>query len=336
MSEILKIAKQYVKKGYSVIPVSPITKIPTIPNWGRYQVNPMSLEEVEVYFKDAKGIALLTGGSSRVVALDADMKYDLSGDMWERFKAKVPNKILKKCLCQSTKNKGYHLVFKAPASKLVGNEKLASRHTTPDEKHISYMNAYNNILTRDKALNIASNDKSKVLWETRSGNTKIFGGYILISPTAGYTVLHSPMGELNEGEYDVIMEAARSFNEYTSVDSLPKKLLDKGTTWEVTPLDHFSDEGDVVQLLVDYGWEIVDEYGKNVRFKRPGQTHAKSSAMFDITTRVFNCFSTSTDFDCGKGYNGAGVYMMLKCSNDPWATYEKLIEEGWGVQIEKL
>jgi hypothetical protein len=336
MSNILKIAKNFTSRGYSVIPVSPVTKLPTIANWGKYQIAPMPLDEVEKHFSTAEGIALLMGGSTRLVALDADMKYDLTGDLWERFKAAVPNKILKKCYCQATKNKGYHLVFIAPESRLVGSEKLASRHTTAFEKHITYMSHFNNPETRGKALTIASSDKSKVLFETRSGNTKIRQSYILLSPTPGYTAVYGKLNELSEDEYDILMETARSFNEYKTVDGLPKKLSDKSTSWKVTPLDHYNESGDVVQLLLDYGWEIVDEYGKNIRFKRPGQTHAKSSAMFDITTRIFNCFSTSTDFDCGKGYSPVGVFMLLKCNNDPFKAYETLAEEGWGEQLEKL
>ena len=333
MSSILKIARNYTQRGYSVIPVSPVTKLPTIPNWGKYQIAPMPEVDVEKHFSNAEGIALLMGGSTRLVALDADMKYDLSEDLWDRFKSAVPNKILKKCLCQATKNKGYHLVFIAPESRLFGSEKLASRHTTANEKHITYMTHFNNEATRDKAMLVASGDKSRVLFETRSGNKKIRQSYILVSPTPGYSIIYGKIQELTEDEYDILMETARSFNEYKTSDSLPRKLTDKNTNWKITPLDHYNEEGDVVALLIKHGWEIVDEYGKNVRFKRPGQTHAKSSAMFDITTRIFNCFSTSTDFDCSKGYNPVGVYMILNCDNDPFKAYEKLTEEGWGKQI---
>ncbi len=139
MIDLVKVAKKYIDHGFSVIPVSPITKIPVVRQWGRWQVAPMTHVEIEEYFKDARSIALLTGGRSRVVALDADMKYDLSGDLWERFKQSVPVKILRKCMCQSTQNKGYHLVFIAPASRLEGNCKLACRYTTPEEKHLTYL-----------------------------------------------------------------------------------------------------------------------------------------------------------------------------------------------------
>jgi hypothetical protein len=325
---ILSRAKSLLKKGYSVIPVNS-TKQPAIPNWGKYQVQPMSLEEAEVLFKSAWGIGLLCGGKSRVVALDADMKYDLSGDTWERFKKEVPNKLLSKCLCQTTKNKGYHLIFKAPVTRLFSNEKLASRHTTAYEKHKTYMEAYDNPETRDKALNIASQDKSRVLFETRSGSEAVAKGFVLIDPSPGYKVIYGNIQELSEEEYDTIMTVARSFNEVVSQDSLPKKIREKGN-WEVNPFDHYNEDGDVVQLLIDYGWEVISEYKNSIRFKRPGQTHSKSSALFDSNSRVFSCFSTSTSFDPSKSYNAAGVYAILKCENDMGKTYEELVGLGWG------
>ena len=178
-------AKAYIKQGFSVIPVNS-RKNPSIPKWGLYQVRPMTDSEIEKYFKDCYGIALLCGGKSRVVAIDFDLKYDLTGTLFNRYKELVPNKLLKKMYVQTTMNGGYHFVFKAPKSKLFGNEKLASRGTTPYERDKTYKAAFRDPETRDKATKVAYNDKSRVLIETRSGNEKAAGGYVLVYPTVGY------------------------------------------------------------------------------------------------------------------------------------------------------
>lgn len=63
MSDFINIAKEYSSRGFSVIPVSPITKQPTIGDWSQFQKRPMTLEECEKNFKNSKGIAVLCGGN---------------------------------------------------------------------------------------------------------------------------------------------------------------------------------------------------------------------------------------------------------------------------------
>lgn len=328
MASILKTALQYLHRGYSVIPCSD-TKLPALNNWRRYQSVPMTMDEGNHHFQDARNIALLCGGPKRVVALDADMKYDLSGDLWKRFQRSVPREILSKMMCQKTQNNGYHLVFIAPATRLFGNEKLASRYTTAYEKHVTYMEAFENPDTRDKALKIATSDNARVLFETRSGSAAQAGGYILISPSKGYSRVGGKIQEITEQEYDTLMEAARSFNEVKVLEAF--KETDHHIKWKVSPFDHYCEEGDVVQLLMDHGWSLVHESKtNNVRFIRPGKTHSKSSGMFDTKSRIFNCFSTSTAFDVGKGYNAAGVFIILECEGNASEAYKKLVQLGYG------
>ena len=95
----IKLAQTYSKAGFSVIPVS-VTKIPTIREWREYQNRPMTSDECEKYFDNAHGIALLCGGKNHLTAIDMDLKNDLSGDLYERFKKRVPNNILKKMYVQ--------------------------------------------------------------------------------------------------------------------------------------------------------------------------------------------------------------------------------------------
>src|SRR5690606_5045467 len=149
------------------------TKQPAISRWGVFQITAMTNEEVEKYFKDCWGIALLCGGKWRVVGLDFDLKYDLTGTLFNRFKKELPKELLKKMYVQTTMNKGYHFVFRAPNTRLRGNQKLASRATTPYERDETYRDAFDDPKTRDKATKIAHGDKSRVLIETRSGTKEV-------------------------------------------------------------------------------------------------------------------------------------------------------------------
>ena len=331
MPDYRKQAKQFINAGYSVIPVNS-TKNPSIPKWGLYQVRVMKDEEIERYFKDCYGIALLCGGPWRVVGLDFDLKYDLTGTLWDRYKKEIPKEILEKMYVQTTKNKGFHMAFKAPSEKLVGNEKLAARGTTAYERDETYREAFNDPETRDKATKIADKDRSRVLIETRSGSNKAAGGYIVISPTEGYKkVFGKKINEITSEEYDVLFDVARSFNEVKHLENRDKNFS-YNEDWEVSPFEHYNQEGDVVEILVENGWKIIGQNAKSVRFIRPGQVTSKSSALFDLEKRIFSCFSTSCEFDVTKSYNPVGVFNLLECDNDFSECYKKLVNLEYGIK----
>ena len=322
MSDYIKIAKAYSKAGYSVIPVG-TNKIPTIREWRVFQDRPMTESECELHFKHAYGMALLCGGKNNVTAIDFDLKYDLSNDVFDRYKSEIPSKLLKKMFVQKTQNNGYHFVFSCP--KMEGNQKLASRYTTADEKHQTYIKNYKNPLTKDKALKIASNDKNRVLIETRGT-----GGYICISPTPGYTKVFGKIQEISEDEYNVIVESARKFNEIATPRK-DQRIERTNQEWKVSPFTDYNQRGDVLHLLQMNGWDTVGRpYGKSVRLKRSGQTHSTSSALFDTQTNVLNVFSTSTSFDINKGYSPSDVFIHLEANDDVGKAFKKLIELDFG------
>lgn len=319
------IAKSYVKAGYSVIPVS-ISKMPTIRAWTQYQEKPMTEEECEKHFKDAFGIALICGGTHGTTCIDVDLKYDLSGDIFERYKQKVPPKILKKMYVQETQSGGYHMIFNCPDI-IEGNQKLASRFTTADEKHQTYIEHFENPVTKDKALKIASNDVSRVIFETRGT-----GGYCLIAPTKGYKKIYGKISTITLEEYHILLETAREFDELRKIIKRDSSLNAYSDKWKLSPFEDYNERGDVLRLLEANGWTTVGRTsGRNIRFKRPGKS-STSSALFDTTTKIFNCFSTSTSLDNTKGYNPSGLFIHYECNDDTGFAYKKLIEEGFGLK----
>jgi hypothetical protein len=322
-----KIAKELIQRGFNVIPVNS-SKMPIGLNWSKFQERAMSIEEVDNYFKPHYGIAILTGGAGRVVCLDADMKYDLAGDTWERFKAKLGKKLLSKMMCQKTVNNGYHLVFKAPENCLFGNEKLASRYTTAYEKHQTYTENFDDPDTRDKALKIAMNDSERVLFETRSGSKDKCGGYFLVAPTQGYTHVYGTVQEVTEEEYNIITETARSFSEVSKKESKPFVHGD----WEIDPLEDYNSKADVLSLFVENGWKVVsrDTKKKDIRLLRPGRTNTLFSAVLDRDTKVTNFYTTSTSFETGKGYSPSGVFAVFECEGDFKEAVNKLFNMGYG------
>ena len=323
MTDFVKLAKAYSKAGYSVIPVTS-TKIPTIREWRQYQNKPMTTEECEKYFKGAYGMALI-GGVNGIIMFDHDLKNDLSGDYYKRLVDKMPENIMDKFYIQSTQNNGIHWIARTDASE--GNLKLASRFTTPEEKHQVYIQNFENPKTRSKALKIASNHNTLVLSETR-----FVGGYCLIAPTPGYKKVSGSIGFITADEYEEIKEIIRSMDEGL-------KILKKDTRhesyikdqWKINPFQDANERMDMIQLLEMNGWTMVrGSHGNNIRFKRPGGS-STSSAILDTNTNLFSVFTTSTDLDV-KAYNASGLYAHFECNSDLGLCYKKLISEGYGLK----
>lgn len=325
--DYIEIAKKYSKAGYSVIPVTS-EKIPAIRDWSGFQSRPMTEKECEKNFKNCWGIALLCGGQMKVSAGDFDLKYDLSGDIFERFKKKLPVALLNKFYVQTTKNNGFHVLF--TCDKVEPNQKLASRYTTCYEKHETYMKAFHDPNTRDKAIKIASNDKTRVLMETRGGSDKVAGGYVVMAPSPDYKHVFGKINKISVEEYDLIMDTAREFNDVVEVKTDIK--VREYRDWKLSPFEDYNDRGDVLEVLLANGWEEINARNGSVRLKRAGHTHSKSSALFDTETRIFNCFSTSTSFDVNKGYTPTDVLSELEFDNDMSKTFKYLTSEGFGEQ----
>lgn len=328
MGDFRELAKKYKSKGFSTIPVDSL-KQPTI-NWTRYQSEPMSDSDIDRYFKDVHGIALLTGGTSKVEVVDIDLKHDTTGDLVERLKSKIPTELLKKLWVQKTRSGGYHWIY--ICDKVEPNQKLANRLTTPEEKHKVYIDAFNNINTRKIALNVAQQHKTLVTLETRGGTNDLCGGYILISPTPGYEYIYGKLNKISVEERDLILEACRSFNEY--VEPVKNHGLYKYKKYDVNPFENYNETGDSLSLLLEHGWEIVSEKGQSIRLRRPGSPNSKSSALYDKETKIFNVFSTSTGFNVGEGYTPVNVFIKLIAEDDTQVAYEELVSRGFGFKKE--
>ncbi|AGO47549.1 bifunctional DNA primase/polymerase [Cellulophaga phage phi4:1] len=320
-----KVAKKFIDNGYSVIPVNQ-SKNPAIKGWLEYQDRAMSDSEIEKYFKNCWGLGFVCGNYSRTIGLDWDTKYFLDENLYDEIKKKVPKTILQKMYVQSTQSGGWHWIFKVPVEVIKGNQKLALRHTTSFEKDITYREAYRNPKTRDKALKIALADACRVMVETRE-----HGGYVLIAPSEGYKHVYGKIGTLTLEEYELLIEIVRSYNEYLEEET--KHKLYDDSEWEMTPFQDYSDNGDILGLLLEHGWSESDfgkPRGNSVRLTRPGSPNSGSSALLDMRTGIFNCFSTSTIFETGKGYIGASVYNILECEGDWSKTFKSLVAQGYG------
>jgi len=287
------------------------------------------------------GVGLVCGKpSGNVEALDFDLKYDLSGNLFERYKQLIngyEKGLLNKLVVQKTKNGGFHIIYRCP--KIEGNLKLANRSTTEDEKKKTFDDTYvaeslkgkDDTEAKKVAKKTADNDKVRVLIETRG-----LGGQIVISPTDGYKMIFGDIQsitEISEAERDMLVGVARQFNEYLE-EAITYNAKDIPKTAGISPFEDFDSRGDVIALLERNGWKIVKQKGQKTLLLRPGQSTAESSGNYDHARKWFSVFTTSTEFEPQRAYRPYAVFAILECNKNFSEASKKLLDLGYGERQE--
>jgi len=308
---MIEASKEYYTYGLSVVPVGK-DKIPTIA-WKNRQTE---LVCPNGEFDTSYGIAIICGSvSGNVSCIDIDLKYDLTGTLWKRYKALISESdplLLKKLLIEKSPSGGFHFVYKSTEKET--NRKLANRYTTEDEKKLN------------------PKEKVKVLIETRGE-----GGYFACAPTEGYELKQGSFANIphiTTDERNVLIACAISLNEVVEVHKphIPKSIpQNEGTT----PLTDYNQRADILSFLLSEGWNIASENSKNYLLKRPGTTTSKWSASLRKEDNLFYVFSTSTEFESSKAYPPASVYGIIKHNSDWNATARDLYSQGFGERKER-
>ena len=168
----------------------------------------------EQFVLSGHSVGLVCGKlSGNVEAIDFDLKYDLTGDLIHRYNKAVNDQskgLLKKVTIQRTKSGGYHYVYRC--TKIEGNQKLAQRNGNEEE--------------------LKNGEKVKVLIETRGE-----GGQIAVYPSPGYEMIQGSwltIPSITEDERDILIETARTFNEYMEEVKTYTKV--KKSRYLVSPL----------------------------------------------------------------------------------------------------
>jgi hypothetical protein len=313
-------ALEYNDVGFAILPVK-TNKRPDIETWTRYQETKPSRSEIRGWFNGTKpettGIAIIAGKvSGNIEVIDVDVKYDLTGALMEDFcslvKEHLPN-LFPKLVIAKTVNKGFHILIRVPVENISGNTKLASRPATSDEA--------------------VTGDKVKVLIETRGE-----GGYFVAAPTGGYEWAQGTFKEIpliTASERETLFTIAKSFDQ-TPVKTAPGEKTEQkayaAASGELSPFDDFNSRADIPKLLTTHGWIHVYQRGEHIHYKRPGTTDSVTSANFHTGLRIFYVFSTSSEFEAGRGFNPVQVYTQLEHGGDYSAASRALYAAGYGAR----
>lgn len=108
MTEILKLANEYLESGWSVLPVKPEEKRPYMTNWLQYNRSRVSKDVMESWFTNltGAGIGIVTGRISNLVVLDVENYCKIP---IEELLKKYPTQMISR-----TGSGGYHLFYQYP------------------------------------------------------------------------------------------------------------------------------------------------------------------------------------------------------------------------------
>lgn len=313
---LLKIAKEYTKLGISVIATDANKR--SLQQWTRYRGEIATEQELTEMFANPKavGIATICGAvSGNIEVLDLDCKYDLTENLFQEFMQAVidTSKELAESLCiTKTKGGGYHIIYRC--DQVEGNQKLAQRFTTDEERKIN------------------PHEKVKVLTETRGE-----GGYVIAVPTPGYKYVQNTARSLpviTASDRALLLNIARSFN--TVIEEVHNHTYVENKSFNKSPFADYNERGDIIGLLRTHGWRVVKDTADKVTLLRPGDTTSKSSGDYSRKMGLFSVFTTSSEFEPNKGYRPAAVYAMLECNNDYKVAAKKLLAEGFGEPYKRI
>jgi hypothetical protein len=310
--ELIQAAINYLAEGFSVIPVNN-DKQPVI-QWKPYQEKQMDNGQIEETFgqPSAKGLAIVCGKiSGNLEVIDVDCKYDITGNLWKDFRQLIEDnnpELASDLVIAQTRSGGFHLLYYC--SEIDKNRKLAMRPTTTEERKNPH-------------------DLTRVLIETRGE-----GGYILAAPSAGYTFIQGGPGNIpniTPDERQLLFGISATFNQIKTEEPPVKTSPPSSNTQTgLSPFEDYNNRADVLKLLLAKGWEISRETERYYQLRRPGKDKGAISATLFKDTRIFYCFSTSTEFKTQTGYNPVQLYTFTEHLGNFSEAAKKLYSDGFG------
>jgi len=306
-------AHAYAAAGLSVIPVKQ-DKSPAVSTWIEYKSSKPSGDTInDWYASGAPGVGIICGiVSGNLECLDIDEKYNLdSTSLLDRLTSLVDTQLsglLPRLVHETSVNGGHHFVYRCKT--IDGSKELARRVPTELE------------------LRDSPKLKSKVLIETRGE-----GAYFAAYPTPGYNLVsgsftHIP--EISELERSILLECARSLNQFTQEEKAVNGYPKKRNVSVVRPGDDFNLRGDISPVLREAGWQHVYSVGQTEYWRRPGKLDG-ISASFNNHPNMFYVFTSNADpLEPLTWYTKFALLSVLKYKGDFVAAAKDLAEKGYG------
>jgi hypothetical protein len=281
--------------------------------WKKHQSEIITLATLwgEMEHYNTEAVAIICGAvSGNLEIIDIDVKYKPGIDavLLTDIRSLYPA-LFSRLRIHKTPSGGYHILYRiAPGGNSVpGNEKLAGRPATAEE--------------------LALRPKSKTynFLETRGE-----GGYAVAPPSMGYGIHQdNTIPTITWEERCSIIHLCKSYTEIAPVAAYKPTVADT-SYYDENPFAHFNASAAAETVLTDNGWK---EFGHNntfIWFTRPDKDTGVS-ASFNRAKRVYYIFTSSTEFDEGRGYQPATALSILAHGGDKKKTFRYLVQSGYGI-----
>jgi putative DNA primase/helicase len=326
LCDVLVAALFYLASGLSVIPIKRDgSKAPSLSTWKEYQLRKPTEAEIQEWFDNdlGYGIAILGGAVSgwlEIFDCDAPELFQT----WRELVEKLSPGLLSRLVIVRTPSGGWHVYYRCP--KLEGNLKLARRAIEVPKK------------TKGARYEDGRWVIIKTLLETRGE-----GGYALgpgsppecHSLNLPYLLMSGDLlniPTITPEERGVILDAARSLNEYVSPERTYKPRSSQIVASGIRPGDDYNSRADLGELLTRHGWTFVFNRNGVSYWKKPGKTSRGWSATTNYAgSNLLYVFSTSAyPFEDQAAYSLFAAYTLLEHSGDYSAAAKELASEGYG------
>lgn len=317
--------KNLLSSGLSIMPVREKDKTPVTETWKQYQGKVITEEflfhQMEKY--NTTSVAIIGGRiSGNLEIIDIDEKYEpgISSLVLIDLKTLFPD-IYEKLRVHKSPSGGYHLLYRVSDFLVPSSHKVSKRETTQEEK-IEFK--------------INHPETKKDLHTINFIETRGEGGYALTPPSNGYEIINNvEIPTITESERNSIYNICKNYNKVRIEPKVYKTETNKINYYDENPWNHYSRVADPIELLTSIGWKLEYQRGKYIWFTRPGKNKGVS-ASFDIETRIFWAFTSSTDFENYKGFFLASILTEYKFNNDKKSAYLWLTQNGYGKVNSKL
>ena len=262
----------FINAGLPVLPVN-FNKEPMIFS---HKFLDTQLPDFDIYKNISQcNIAIKTGNDqTKIECIDFDTKHDPNRNdpeknIFERFKKLCD---INELYLESTPSGGFHLLYRC------------------------------NVVEGSRKLSYCKGSKEAVI-ETRGR-----GGYVVVSPSTGYTTIHGNIFNIPFIEMDRVEEIKSICS---ALNERPEKIIKKSPETVYSNLYNKKHCGEVLQQLQSTGWTVFKEFSDKIWVCRPGKNKGVSGTVFK-SSGVFYCFTSATEYNPSCAYSPYQVIMNQK------------------------
>ena len=320
-------ARTYTAAGLSVAPVRLADKLPwadLLPKnsagrrvWSPFQAHIPSDDWLRDWFiKHNACMALVCGRvSGGLELIDFDHHPPDQSQVFDPWAGLVESQaagLVARLIVARTQHDGRHVIYRCP--EIAGNQKLAQYPTAHP--------------ATDRPMR-------GTLIETRGE-----GGYALVAPSPGYTVLQGSLTaipSITPVEREILLAAARSFNTTAETISAPPSVTtDASASAGLRPGDDYNERttlAETAALLTRHAWTEVHRQGDVSYWRRPRKDHGWSATLNHFPGKFYVFSSNADPFVNERAYDPFAVYALLEHDGDWAAAARALGRAGYGAQL---